>query len=587
MAFDYNSNLQFLENSLRSKSEWADLLFFGTNQRLLQIVAEITDRIAQYDEYLTRETRWSLARNISSLLNQAQFLQYNAARKTGATGSIRVSASETFDSPPPATISIPKNTVFATASGVFFSSVTNNNLVANVDDFIDVDVIQGEPVSFTTTALGSINEIIDIENPNIANSNFSLTVDGEAWVRVRDLREYNGTEKVYELDNLPNYEGVRLLFGDDLNGKKLSTGQTIVFSYIETLGINGNITQSGIVNTVISSITDANNDVVELFVTNPEQIVGGNREEDIEDIRANAPSAFFAGQRAVSREDYRALLSQNNNVLKSTVWGAYEINQDNGTPGAYLPDIENFVYIAIVSTALGNISTATQDEIRDFLNELKSPTDVISFVPVQFVKIIFKTNVFITDRSQVLSEVKASVQTALAERYSVETMEFNENIYESDYQTFIDQIDGVGYHNTSIQLLTSWNFSTAQYESGTTLLLPPIAPNSVSIFVKHTTESDNLWRLVAVDNGINGFDDSVSSFTLNTTISSINYTTGDISIAILSGLPLADFPLSTFDEYEIKAEYSITTSNGVSNFILDSREQIFDISRAEVNVQYA
>lgn len=579
MDFDQASIKARMEASLRAKSEWADLLFFGTNQRLINLVSETMAEQARYNEYLTRETKWSIGRNISSLLAQSRVLQYVARRKTGATGTVRVSAVETFDAPPAKTIVIPKYTVFSTALGVKLSTYETNNLTTN---YLDVNVIQGEPKTYSTIALGNVNEVVEVDNDSIENTFSELLINDVLWTLVDDLRSYGPTEEVYTLVNLPNFTGIQLQFGDDLNGKKLITGDTVVFKYLETLGSTGNITQTGLVTEVESTIYDIDSAQVDLYVNNFDQLVGGDAVENIEDLRVNAPKVFFAGQRAVSRADYEAILSQNVNVLKSTVWGAYEINDDADTPGTYIGDNENFVYTAIVSTALDNISEATQEEIRASLNAYKSPTDVVSFEDVDFIKLIFTTDVFVSDRSLVLSEVKSRVLAAIEERYSVTTMAFNENVYESDYQAYIDNLEGVEYHDTDIDLVTEWLFTSVQYESGTTLYLPAVTPSTISIYVKHNTQDDDSWLLVATDDGVGGFDDSATSFTLELVTSAVNYSTGVISITISAGLPLVAFDGSDYEDYDIRAEYQINESN----LVLQGRQQIFDFDRADVTIQY-
>ena len=113
MNFDVDSIKARMLTNLRSKTSWASVLFFSTNMRLIEIVAEALAELARYDEYLTREAKWELAQNKSSLIAQATKLDYFPHRKVGATGSLRISASATFNATPAKNITIPRWTTFS------------------------------------------------------------------------------------------------------------------------------------------------------------------------------------------------------------------------------------------------------------------------------------------------------------------------------------------------------------------------------------------------------------------------------------------------------------------------------------------
>lgn len=583
MQFDQQSIEQRLVNSLSAKSEWADLLFFGTNRNLLSTNAEGNAQLARYIEYLVRETKWSLARNISSLMYQAAAHNYTPHRKNGAVGSVRLSSDEAFTTPPSTTIDIPKYSIFSTDAGVQVTSISASNIVSGVDAYVDIDVVQGTPKTFSTTALGNINEVISIVNSSIENNQYELFVNGVLWTEINELRVADSSAEVYQIRNKPDFSGIDILFGDDLNGVQLSAGDVIQFKYLETLGVDGNIAQIGKVTNVDSVIYDTGLNTVEVFVTNLDSIVGGEDVETIEELRAQSPLTFQSAERAITRNDYKAILNATPQVLKSTVWGVYEINEDAGTPGTYISDEENYVYIAAISSAGGNLGESAKTTLREYLQDFKSATDVVNFQDVVFVYLQFNTDVYVSNRSLVLSEIKSRVISAIEGQYVKENLDFNENIPESDYQAFIDNLEGVDYHDTTIELVNFLDFNTSQFEAGTTLLLPELEPSSLQVYVKHKTEqTDSEWQLVATDDGSNSFDDSGTAFSVNPVGSSVNYTTGEFGIVVSTGLPIAEFSGSTYEDYELKVEYQIVDNN----LTLQSRAQIFDLYKANVTIQY-
>ena len=81
-----------------------------------------------------------------------------------------------------------------------------------------------------------------MKNNSIENSIFDVTVNNEVFTRVDSILEADsGSEKVFELENFKDFSGVRLKFGNDVFGKKLNSGDVVVFKFIQTDGLSGNV----------------------------------------------------------------------------------------------------------------------------------------------------------------------------------------------------------------------------------------------------------------------------------------------------------------------------------------------------------
>ena len=74
--FDFDSVKKRLQDRLKAKTSWANILFFSTNERIIDIVAEEIAYSMQYDEMLTRESKWNLAQQITSIMSENQFFNY-------------------------------------------------------------------------------------------------------------------------------------------------------------------------------------------------------------------------------------------------------------------------------------------------------------------------------------------------------------------------------------------------------------------------------------------------------------------------------------------------------------------------------
>jgi hypothetical protein len=505
-----------LKERTLQKLDGQNILLFSTNAAWLEAVAEEFDDLSLYDEFLTRESVWDTARGSSSIMKQVGFFDYTPHRKIGATGTIRFSASQTFDGNWPYSISIPRWTQ-SSGGGVTFLTKESVNLPSTAF-YVDIPVIQGEVAKFAsviTQAMypqpkGAAYAQVRILDSDIENILYDVRVNGELWKEIGNIRlaiqeSYPEKAKVYSIRTMPNYEGVILFFGNGMFGRSLQYGDTVEFTYLKTLGAKGNVLSAGIVNTIDSEIQDERGNIISLYCTNPSAMTGGQEYEILDDIKANAPKAFKTGNRAISSQDYETLIKQTGTVDKVQVWGEKEINEDNGDPpGTFIPAAENLIYITGFSidqeTLTGvTLTEADKDIIRKFLNDKKGTTDILQFVDTQFVYVNFKVIVWIEDTLYTVNQVQEYVRNALIDAYSVNVGVYKKNLYYSDYIRTIDEATGVDHTVCELIFFETLLFTSA-YEFNTTLGLEGIKPGTVSIKIKNDLAGMGL-REMAYDDG--------------------------------------------------------------------------------------
>lgn len=574
MNFDSSSIRARILSSLSAKESWATVLDSGSNARLIDIFAEALAQLALYDDYTTVETKWAKARNKSSLMYQSGLLRYYPHRKIGATGQIKVSSSKTFDAANAEDITIPIYTVFSNEDGdIEFTTISTSSL-ANNENYTLVDVIQGTPKSVSFIATGATNETFHVSDSGIENSFFSFTVNGEEWTNVEELLTENSTAKVYMLVTDDDFGGVAVKTGDDVFGKKLTTGDELIFHYAVSLGMSGNITSSDVVTSVVSTLYDVNSDPVTTYCTNDDTLDGGKDEETLEEIRANAPAYFQThGGKSSTKTEYETVLKSLNTVYNAVVWGAYEQNLDaGGDPWDFIPEAENLLYISAFTPSGNQLSTAQKVSIIQDLNDGKSPTDIPTFVDVSFINLIFNVTAYISDKSYTLSTVKSNTLSGISTEYDLFANDFEKNLPESDYKSFIDGIEGVDHHTTTLEIVQLTTFNSA-YEATANIELYPIEAESVKVYIKDTTNSSNPYVLVGTDDGAGGFTAEAG---YDLTGSDINYNTGAGSLVVASGLS------GTYTNYSIKYVYSLVSTS----ITLNSRNQIFRYYDSNISVQY-
>lgn len=569
MTFDYDSVRDRLVTSLQSKSSWASILPYSVNRRLIDVIASGIADLAFYDEYLTRESKWSLAQNTSSLITDAKFRGYDVNRKRGATGNLRLSASSSYDSPPAKNISIPKYSQFSNRDVIYFAT-TSADVITTTDNYIDTPVVQGIPRVSTQIAVGEAYEELEVVNDSFDNDNYFLTVNGEEWTEIDDLNNAISTDKVFTLKNKIDFSGIDVQFGNDIFGKKLTAGDTVVITYIETLGIEGNISSTNIVTSVVSTLYDIDSDPVTVYCKNTETLDGGQDEDGIETIRTEAINTFQSGNRVISGTDYETKFKEKNYIQNAVVWGAYEYNLINNLdPWTFISSQSNVVHVSAYTPAGEQLSDSQKTELIAYVNDYKPPEDIIQFSDVDFIYLAFNVSAFISDDSYLPADVKSDIVTSITDTYALTARDFYQHIYDSVWKKAISEIDGVSYHNSYIQIVKYTTFSSA-YVASYTLDIYNIQPGTAKVYIDDV--------LVGVDDASNGFTAEAGYSLAGSTI---NYNTGVISLTVASGLS-GDFALK-----EVKTYYRTLDGNGEENLILKGINQIFKIDEiSNIGVDY-
>ena len=563
---------------LRAKNSWARVLETSLLDGLVTPFAEEENRQSMYAEYLTRETRWDLAQNITSITTQSTINGYTPKRKIGATGIVKLSTSPTFDSPPTQPIQILRNNIIR--GGDVDLSVLDNNTLPLTSNYVEVEVVQGTPLSVSFTAEGLNFEEFSLTSESIENTYYRVYVNNNQWNEVEDIREAEENEEVFQILNEFDMTGIRIRFGNGIIGKKLTSGDTIRFEYYETLGAEGNIESTGVVDTVVSTLYTIYGDrVQEIYVTNDSPIDGGSEIEDIEIIRKKAPKINQSLNAATTNESYKALVEDISYIYKASVSGALEYNEDNGFPYShFIPSLENRVYISAFTDSGNQLTETQKEDIVSILRDRKAPSDIIDFQDVEFIKMKFNITAYASSRNITLSYLRSVIDSYLSDYYSVFNWEFKKPLYESDYKAAIDGIKDengvsvVDHHDSSVQLISEPVFNNA-YIADLELYLPPIVTESLEVWIRNNNEATPIWEKIGTDDGSGnlvgevGYDLSSSSF---------NYSLGTGTLIVSSGLT------GDFNNIEVKVFYSIPSLN----IIPTKRNQILSYGESEIDAFY-
>jgi hypothetical protein len=188
------------------------------------------------------------------------------------------------------------------------------------------------------TAVGNDNEMIFFTpGDNVIVDHFNVDVYVKRnniwtqWKRSPTLYLESATEEVFEIRFNENKQ-YEIKFGNDINGKRLQSDDTVAIYYLQSSGTEGEVGVGALdgkrlvpfstqtYKAIINNLNEqSNNQFSYISNTQARDLVFGNgsistyyqEEEDINSIRENAPGIFRSQYRLITAEDYESYIKTN------------------------------------------------------------------------------------------------------------------------------------------------------------------------------------------------------------------------------------------------------------------------------------
>lgn len=374
MSFNNFTNLDFndlrtqIKDYLRSNSNFTDFDFEGSNFSSLIDVLAYNSYITAFntnmavnesfiDSATLRENVISLARNIG----------YVPRSKSASKAKVSFTINTTGLNSKTVTLKAGIVALGAVESGNYIFSIPENITVV-VDNngyanFTDIDIYEGSFLTKNYTVDKSqLNQRFTIPNAGVDSSTIRVTVTGviaEKYESYKNIFKVNKDSKLFLTQEIDD-EKYEILFGDNIIGKKPTSGSNVFISYIITNGkeANGaaNFTFSGILTDNNSySIT---NNISLLTTIQPSE--NGDDIESIDSVKYLGPRVYASQYRAVTANDYKGLIPYLfPNVDTVTAYGGDELD----------PPEYGKVYISIKPRNGKYLSQLTKDSIKKDLRQ--------------------------------------------------------------------------------------------------------------------------------------------------------------------------------------------------------------------------
>lgn len=410
-----------------------------------------------------------------------------------------------------------------------------------------IPVKQGDPKVYTYISSGSINEKIPLYSDSIDQENIEVFLlnQNENIVYqipiVEDLYFVNQIDTyTCEIENFPDYTGIYVKFGDNITSKQLNADERILIKYAVTQGTLGNVKSQNIITSILSSITNVEGNVENVYVTNIDSVIGGTDLETLLQIKKQYARLYSSSKQLTKRESWVASVEEKQYVYRAIVWTELDLGELTLTGTAK----QNIHYITAVNSE-GNTLTVPQqiDISNNVLTPRKSPTDIISWQTLNKIKIKFSILAEINNTIN-FADMKNRIVTTLTNEFGILNLEFAQNIYESNYIRTIDLIQDVIRHETqgyyvheNVEFLQSDTIPIITTKTAATLNLEDkiiIETNSFELWIRR--KINNVWfnplKIGTTNNinisGTNTFNISGTITYQGTTNSTVNYSCIDL-----------------------------------------------------------
>jgi hypothetical protein len=438
---DFSSIKSNFINYLQSQDTFKDYNFSGSAMSvLLDVLAYNTQYNAYYLNMVANEMFLDSAIQRSSVVSHAKLLNYTPKSAIAPTATINFQANGVAGS----SFTLPKFTNFMSVpvNGVNYNFVTSDSYTTttanNVATITGITLKQGIPTTYSFTVNSATNPTYTFEIPdaNIDTSTIQVLVQQSSSNTSYDIyqnaTEYltlNSSSEVYFLqESLTGY--YQIYFGDGILGKKLSDGNVIQVSYVSTDGLAAAGANSFVLMDGLTTLTSYN-------ITPVVPASSGATKESIDSIKYQAPKAYSAQNRAVTKDDYITIIQQNNLGITFdavNVWGGEEND----------PPVYGQVFVSMKPTGAYNLTeTQKQRLIQEVIKPISVLTVTPSIIDPDYTYIKLNVNVYYNPQKTTLtpSQIENGIISTILGYASTNLNTFNSTFNSYDILSLISNYD--------------------------------------------------------------------------------------------------------------------------------------------------
>ena len=438
---DFAQIKENLKNFLKQQSQFNDYDFDGAGMNvLLDVLAYNTHYNAINAHYSLNEAFLDSAQIRGNVVTRAKLLGYIPRSTLAPRATITVTLT-----PPtgtlPESVTLPRGAkLTTTVGGISFTYVVLNNLsakeVGGVYTFSNVEIAEGELRTLRYRVDNDVvaqkfqlsHKDVDTSTLRVRVQENELSTSFDIYTKFESLKNVDASTKVFYLQE--NSSGFyEIYFGDGVTGFKPVNNNIVTLDYLVTKGEESNGASTFEFSGTLGGFSSVINATT---ITNS---AGGAEQETIESVRFNAPLTFATQNRAVTSDDYAAIIKQNfTNISSISTWGG----EDNDPPDF------GKAYIAIKPISADKLTDSEKTTISDTILKGKNVVSITpEIVDAEFTNleldVFVKFNPSLTDRTE--ADLSSVVRDTIAD-YSFNNLNRFDGVFRhSELLAFIDNCD--------------------------------------------------------------------------------------------------------------------------------------------------
>ena len=406
---DFDQIKENLKNFMKSQSQFKDYDFDGSGLSvLMDVLAYNTHYNAMLAHFSLNEAFLDSAQIRGNVVSRAGLLGYTPRSILAPRSTVKLVVDvSAYQGTIPSALVVERGTKFnSVVDGVSytFSSLESQTAILVEDDasktytFNEITLGQGKFRYLSYRVDNEIeNQKFQISDTNADTSSLRIRIQEnqdsnsfDSYVKFTTLQEINSLSQVYHLQE--NSSGFfQIYFGDGIIGKKPVNDNIVNLDYLVTDGPAANGANTFTLTTDFPTLTGN----INTTVTTLTPATGGTAAETTESIRFNAPITFQAQDRAVTAQDYAAIIQRNfANIESISTWGG----EDN-----VIPDYGK-AYLSIKPLIGNTLTQSEKEEIKTILSSKNTVSITPEILDPEFTNIeldvIFKYNPALTSRTR-------------------------------------------------------------------------------------------------------------------------------------------------------------------------------------------
>lgn len=416
-----------IKNHLRAQSKYNDYDFEGSGMSiLLDILAYNTHYNAMAAHFALNEAFLDSAQIRGNVVSHAKLLGYTPRSASAATAYVNITVNNPIGTPIPPTLTLSRGTkLISVIDGEEYGFVVVESVTVLHDSVNNQFVFENIPVKQGTlkTMTYRIDEYMQNQKFEIPDEDADLTTmrvrikandnstSYDIYTPFTTLTSVGSDSKVYfyQENSAAKYE---IYFGDGVIGAKPTSDNIVEIEYVYTAAEDANGARTF---DIVSEI-EGNSDITLETVS---ASAGGSVRENIESIRFNSPLSYITQNRAVTADDYRAIIvKEYGDIDAISVWGGEDANP---------PDYGK-VFIAIKPKTAETLTAAEKAFIIENVLKQKNVVSITPFMvdpEYTYIKLetFFKYNPNLTDRKK--AELQSLVANVVSEYNDTELKQFD------------------------------------------------------------------------------------------------------------------------------------------------------------------